>query len=89
MIKEKEWKKSSKKIPLEYHIELMHYAYEVENDTIFDDLAKTAVIRCEHRRTELPYISDIEFVPHNTPFPNISNGYEKIPVDINEADLRM
>lgn len=41
------------------------------------------------RRIEVPYISDINILVSNTPNPNIPNGYEKIPVDINEASLRM
>ncbi len=31
MIKEKDWKKASLNIPLEYHVELMHYSFEVNN----------------------------------------------------------
>lgn len=89
LIKEREWKKASARIPLEYHIELIHYAYEVRNDHVFDELTKAALVRTNFRRLEVPFIVDIDIVADYDPNPNIPNGYDRIPVDINEASLRM
>ncbi|EAR94374.2 hypothetical protein TTHERM_00049190 (macronuclear) [Tetrahymena thermophila SB210] len=89
LVKEKEWKKASARIPLEYHIELIHYAYEVRNEQVFDELTRTALVRTTFRRLEVPYIVDIDIIADYDPNPNIPNGYERIPIDINEASLRM
>lgn len=89
MVKEKTWKEASSRIPLEYHIELIHYTFEANNTAAFDELVKYALVRCKFRRLEIPYINDIDFLLSLTPNPNIPNGYEKIPIDINEASLRM
>ena len=59
MIKEKEWRKASRNVPLECHVELIHYAFEVGNAKAFEDLTRTALIRCKHRRIEYPYINEI------------------------------
>lgn len=89
LIKEREWRKASSRIPLEYHIELIHYAYEIRNEIVFDELTRTALVRAQLRRLEVAYIVDIDIIADYDPNPNIPNGYEKIPVDINEASLRM
>ena len=56
---------------------------------IFDDVSNGAYIRCKYRRLEVPYIVDIDIKVSNNPNPNIPNGYEKIPIDLNEASLRL
>lgn len=88
-IKEKVWRVSSENFPLEFHIELIKSAYDVGNYQIFEELAKSALIRCKYRRIEVPYITDITIVKDISPNPNIPNGYEKIPYDLNEADLKI
>jgi hypothetical protein len=37
----------------------------------------------------MPYIEDIKFIHDKNPDPVVDNYYELIPVDINEANLRM
>jgi hypothetical protein len=71
MIKEKDWKKASAKIPLEYHVELIYYAFECNNSTVLNLLLKTAIIRCKFRRIECPYVVDVDVVADFTAYPNI------------------
>lgn len=88
-IKEKVWRQASENLPLEFHIELAKSAYDVGNAQIFEELAKSALIRCKYRRLEVQYISDITIVKDMSPNPNLPNGYEKIPFDLNDADLKL
>jgi len=88
MIKEKDFLIASQIFPLEYHIELIHYAFELAKHPIFEELTRTALIRCNYRRLEKPYIVDIDILPSHSEYPNIPNGYEKIPIDINEPSFR-
>lgn len=88
LIKEKDWRQSSMNVPLEYHIELAHHAYDVNNMKLFEEISQSAYTRCKYRRVEVPYISDIDILVSNNNHPNIPNGYDKIPVDINEVSLR-
>ena len=43
----------------------------------------------KYRRLEVPYVTDINLLVSRFPNSNIPNGYEKIPIDINIADLRL
>lgn len=70
-------------------MELAHHAYDVGNMKLFEEIANSANVRCKQRRAEMPYIQDVKILMSTNPYPNISNGYEKIQVDINEASLRM
>ncbi len=70
-------------------MELVHYCFETGNQKAFEDLTRTALIRCKHRRIEMPYINDVEIIPSETPYPNDKSGYDRINVDLNEANLRM
>ena len=88
-IKEKVWKQASENFPLEFHIELVKSAYDAGNAQIFEELSKAAMIRCKFRRMEVPFISDIKIVKDISQNPNILNGEEKIPYDLNEADLKL
>ena len=36
----------------------------------------------------MPYITDIGVLASATPNPNIPNEYEKIPIDLNQANLK-
>ena len=87
-IKEKNWKNASESIPLEFHIELVIHAYDINNSKIFEDLSNSAYIRCQLRRFEVPYITDIDILMSPVPYPNIENYFEKIPQDLNEAALK-
>ena len=42
MIKDKDWKAACKRVPLEYHIELVQHAFEMNNAKVFEGLTKTA-----------------------------------------------
>lgn len=88
MTSEREFKRASAGIPLEIHIELLKHAYDANNYTVFYDLAATADTRCRLRRLEVPYIVDLDILMSSIPNSNIPNGYEKIPIDINEAHLK-
>lgn len=67
---------------------MAHHAYDCGNTKIFEEVSESALKRCKYRRLEVPYIVDIDLRVWTTPYPNIPNGYEKIQVDINEANLR-
>ena len=88
-IKDKVWRQASENLPLEFHIELVKSAYDVGNTQLFEELSKSALIRCKYRRLEVPYISDITIIKDMSPNPNLPNGYEKVPYDLNEADLKL
>lgn len=88
LLKDKEWRSCADGFSLEYHVELAHHAYDVNNIKAFDEISHSAFIRCKYRRIEVPYIQDVNIVISTIPNPNIPNGYDKIEVDINEASLR-
>jgi len=44
--------------------------------------------RCRYRRLETPYLSDIDLIVSSHPDINVPNGFEKVPVDLNEASLK-
>lgn len=80
---------SSDSFPIEYHLELVQAAYDVSNSFLFEELSKSALLRCKYRRFEVPYINDITIFKSSSPNLNIPNGYEKIPFDLNEPDLKI
>jgi len=88
MILEKDWRKASNNVPVEIHVEVLKHAYDVNNMKVYSDLLQTALIRCKYRRIEVPYISDIDIQFSTIPHSNIPNGYEKIPIDINDSHLK-
>ncbi|CAD8200548.1 unnamed protein product [Paramecium pentaurelia] len=88
LIKEKEWRALADGLPLEYQIEFAHHAYDVGNIKVFEDISNSAYVRCKYRRIEVPYIQDVNILISTNPYPNIPNGYDKIQIDINEANLR-
>lgn len=87
MIMERAWKKASQNVPIELHIELLKQAYDLKSK-LYGDLLQTALVRCQHRRVEVPYIVDIQLLEAPIAHPNIPNGYEKVPIDINDAHLK-
>jgi hypothetical protein len=85
---EKKLTKISEDFPLELHFELLKHAFDVQKNAIFTDLLAHAFKRCDFRRIEVPYISDLDFEISRDMEVNVKNGYEKIPIDLNEAYLK-
>lgn len=77
-------------LDLEDHFNLIKCAFDVKNYTSFQELLSMAFVRCEFRRIEHPYITDIDFEISDTPkhAVNVEKGYERIQININEASLR-
>ena len=88
MIKDEEWKESSKSAPLEIHIQLIIFAYETEQREAFEDLLKSALIRLKFRRYEVPYVSTVDILMSTSKNANIPNSFEKLPKDINSANIK-
>ena len=88
MIKEKDWKKASHNAPLELHIQLIIFAYETDNRELFESLLKSALIRLKFRRYEVPYVSTVDILMSASRDANIPNSFEKLPKDLNAANLR-
>lgn len=78
----------SEYFPLELHYELLKHAFDINKQQLFGELLQSALKRCDYRRIEVPYISDISFLVSNDMDVNVPNGYEKLPVDLNEAYLK-
>ena len=74
-IPEQKWKKASRNFPLEFHLELIKHAYDIQNMKAFEDLSRTATIRCKYRRHEVPYINDIKLGVSFHPHPNGITNY--------------
>ena len=89
MIKDKDWKESSYSAPLEIHIQLIIFAYEVEQREIFEDLLKSALIRLKFRRYEVPYVSTVDILMSTSKDANIPNSFEKLPKDLNAANIKV
>ena len=89
MIKDKDWKLSSFNAPLDIHIQLIIFAYETKNREQFEALLKTALIRLKFRRYEVPYVSTIDILMSMSKDANIPNSFEKLPIDMNAANLRI
>jgi len=70
-------------------VEMAHHAYDCGNVKIFEELSESAFKRCKYRRLEAPYIVEVEILTSASPAVNVPNGFEKIPIDLNEASLRM
>ena len=88
MIKESQWKQASYSAPLEIHIQLIIFAYETDNKEAFESLLKSALIRLKFRRYEVPYVSTIDVLMSYSKTANIPNSFEKLPKDLNAANLR-
>jgi hypothetical protein len=88
MIKEKDWKAASNNIPLEVHIEMIKIAYTCKMWPEFEDLMESALIRLKFRRYEVPYLATVDVLMSMAKDANIPNGFEKLPRDLNSANLR-
>ena len=89
MIKEKDWKFASYNVPIEVHVELLKLCYESEMWTEFDLLLDPALVRLKFRRYEVPYLATVDIQMSATKISNIPNGFEKLPKDLNAANLRI
>jgi len=89
MIKEKDWKLASQNVPIEVHVELIKLCYECKLWTEFELLLDPALVRLKFRRYEVPYLADVRPLMSASKQPNIPNGFEKVPKDLNIANLRI
>lgn len=89
MIKEKDWKFASYNVPIEVHVELLKMSYECKLWAEFDLLLDPALVRLKFRRYEVPYLATVDVLMSASKVANIPNGFEKIPKDINSANLRI
>lgn len=89
MIQEKDWKFASASVPIEVHVELVKLCYECELWGEFEALLDPALIRLKFRRYEVPYLATIDVLMSTNKIANIPNGFEKLPHDLNQANLRI
>ena len=89
MIKEKDWKFSSYNVPIEVHVELLKLCFECKLWSEFELLLDPALVRLKFRRYETPYLATVDVLMSASKTANIPNGFEKIPKDINAANLRI
>lgn len=80
---------ASQNVPIEVHIELIKLCLEAKLWTEFDDLLDPALIRLKFRRYEVPYLATIDVQMSSTKVSNIPNGFERLPQDLNAANLRI
>jgi hypothetical protein len=81
-------RKVTNNFPIEMHFDLLKAAFDTKKYQMFSELLNTAIKRTNFRRVEVPYITDIDFEVSNDIDVNVRNGYEKIPIDLNEAYLK-
>ena len=60
---------------------------QIKSSKILGELIEFAKVRIECRRIEVPYVNDVMITVSNSPYPNVPNGYTKIPVDLNQANM--
>ena len=89
MIAEKDWKFSAVSCPIEIHVELVKLCYECEQWPEFEALLDPALVRLKFRRYEVPYLATIDVLMSSNKTANIPNGFEKLPRDLNQANLRI
>lgn len=89
MTKEKDFKQACYNVPFEVHVELIKYCFECKLWTEFEQLLDPAMVRLKFRRYEVPYLATIDILMSATKNANIPNGFEKLPKDLNLADLRI
>ena len=89
MIKEADWKQAAYNVPIEVHVELLKLSYEGKMWEIFDALLDPALVRLKFRRYEIPYLATVDIQMSAQKISNIPNGFEKLPPDLNAANLRI
>ena len=89
MIQEKDWKFAASCVPIEIHVELVKLTYECQLWQEFEALLDPALVRLKFRRYEVPYLATIDVLMSANKVANIPNGFEKLPKDLNQANLRI
>lgn len=89
MIKEKDWKFAAYNVPVEIHIEMIKLCAEAKMWNEFEDLLDPALVRLKFRRYEVPFLATVDVQMSSTRISNIPNGFEKLPQDLNAANLRI
>lgn len=89
MIKEADWKAASQNCPIEVHVELLKLAYEAKLWPEFENLLDPALVRLKFRRYEIPYLATVDIQMSTQKISNIPNGFERLPKDLNAANLRI
>ena len=89
MIKEADWKQASQNVPIEVHVELLKLCYEAKLWAEFDSLLDPALVRLKFRRYEVPYLATVDIQMSTQKVSNIPNGFERLPRDLNAANLRI
>jgi hypothetical protein len=89
MIKEKDWKFASYNVPVEIHIELIKLCAEAKCWNEFEQLLDPALVRLKFRRYEVPFLATVDVQMSSTKISNIPNGFERLPQDLNAANLRI
>ena len=89
MIKERDWRFAALNVPIEVHVELLKIAFECRMWPEFDALLDPALIRLKFRRYETPYLDTVDVLMSANRTANIPNGFEKIPKDLNAANLKI
>lgn len=89
MIAEKDWKFASTNVPLEHHIELIKLCYGFKLWAEFETLLDPALVRLKFRRYEVPYLATVDVSMSGSKLSNVPNGFEKLPKDLNAANLRI
>jgi hypothetical protein len=89
MIKEKDWKFASYNIPIEVHVEMIKLCFECKLWAEFEALLDPALVRLKFRRYEAPYLATIDVLMSSNKQANIPNGFEKLPKDLNAANLKI
>lgn len=89
MVPEKEWKFAAACVPIEIHVEIVKLAYERGLWQAFEALLDPALVRLKFRRYEVPFLATIDVLMSANKVANIPNGFEKLPRDLNQANLRI
>lgn len=89
MILEKDWKFAATNVPIEIHVEMVKLTYECKLWREFEALLDPALVRLKFRRYEIPYLSTVDVLMSQSKVANIPNGFEKLPKDMNQANLRI
>lgn len=89
MIQEKDWSFAASCVPIEIHVELVKLAYECQLWPEFEALLDPALVRLKFRRYEVPYLATVDVLMSANKVANIPNGFEKLPRDLNQANLRI
>ena len=55
----------------------------------FEALLDPALVRLKFRRYEVPFLATIDVLMSANKVANIPNGFEKLPKDLNQANLRI